>query len=67
MWSKEELEAYDYVYMREEDTRAELDAAEQKGEKQGKIEIAREMKKEGELIEKIKRYTGLSENEIDEL
>ena len=67
LWSKEELEAYDYVYMREEDTRAELDAAEQKGEKQGKIEIAREMKKEGELIEKIKRYTGLSENEIDEL
>ncbi len=32
-WSKEELAAYDYVYIREEDARAELDAAVEKAVK----------------------------------
>lgn len=71
MWTKEELDAYDYVYMREEDARAEFDMAvkkaAQKGEQKREREIARGMKKEGESIEKIKRYTGLSEDEIAEL
>ena len=67
LWSKEELDAYDYVYIREEDARAELDAAEQRGKRERDIEIAIEMKEDGEPIEKIKRYTGLSEDEIEEL
>ena len=67
MWTKEELEAYDYVYMREEDARAELDAAEQKGEQKREREIARGMKKDGFENEVISRLTGLSMAEIDEL
>jgi hypothetical protein len=34
---------------------------------EGKIEIAREMKAEGEPTEKIMRYTGLSAEEIEQL
>jgi predicted transposase/invertase (TIGR01784 family) len=34
-WTREELDAYDYVYMREEDARARFDAAMKKAEKIG--------------------------------
>jgi predicted transposase/invertase (TIGR01784 family) len=37
------------------------------GEKKGKIEIAKFMKADGESIEKIRRYTGLSEEKINQL
>ncbi|MCW3111400.1 MAG: hypothetical protein JWQ09_5906 [Segetibacter sp.] len=37
------------------------------GKLEGKIEIAKSMKKDGELMEKIIRYTGLSEEEIKNL
>jgi predicted transposase/invertase (TIGR01784 family) len=39
----------------------------EKGVERGKIEIAEEMIKEGESIEKIKKYTKLQENKILEL
>jgi predicted transposase/invertase (TIGR01784 family) len=38
-----------------------------KGLKKGKIEIAKEMIKENEPVEKIMKYTGLTENEINEI
>ena len=38
-----------------------------KGLKKGKIEIAKEMIKDNEPVEKIMKYTGLTENEINEL
>ena len=38
-WTQEELDAYDYAFMREEDERARLDKAEQKGKEDGKEEI----------------------------
>ena len=37
-WTQEELEAYDYAFMREEDDRAKYDKAEQKGKEKGKEE-----------------------------
>jgi predicted transposase/invertase (TIGR01784 family) len=42
-WTPEELEAYDYAFMREEDERAKLDQAEKKGKTQEKIDIARKL------------------------
>lgn len=66
-WTQAELDAYDYVDMRQEQARAEIDAAEARGERKGKQETAKEMKKDGESIEKIKRYTGLSDEEIKSL
>jgi predicted transposase/invertase (TIGR01784 family) len=70
-WKKSELIAYDNASMAEQDTRGKLLIAEKTGEKTGeknsKINIAREMKKEGEPVEKIKKYTNLSEDEINAL
>ncbi len=34
---------------------------------EGKIETAKMMKQEGETLEKIKKYTGLSDEEINQL
>ena len=64
---KEKYEAY-YSNLREENSwartrRAELRAA----KKEQAQDIAREMKIEGEPVEKIKKYTGLSEEEIEGL
>lgn len=39
----------------------------EKGEKKGKIEVAKEMISDNEPVEKIMKYTGLTENEINEL
>ena len=82
-WSKEELDAYDSrgIYIQDERGRIEYALEEgeklgyEKGEKvgidKGKDEKAREMaktmKKEGEPIEKISRYTALSREEIEKL
>lgn len=62
---KEKYEAY-YSNLREENSwartrRAELRAA----KKEQALDIAREMKMEGEPVEKFKKYTGLSEEEIE--
>ncbi|MCC6722977.1 MAG: Rpn family recombination-promoting nuclease/putative transposase [Saprospiraceae bacterium] len=62
-WSKDELIAYDNASIAEQDERGKLVFA----EKKGKIDVAREMKKEGEPIDKIIRYTGLTEDEINEI
>jgi predicted transposase/invertase (TIGR01784 family) len=39
----------------------------EKGEKKREIEMATAMKREGETIEKISKYTGLSREEIEKL
>ncbi len=64
---KEKDEVY-YWNLREENSwartlRAELRAA----KKEQELDIAREMKMGGEPVEKIKKYTGLSEEEIEGL
>ncbi len=71
-WSKEEMDAYDYAFMREEDARAEEDfrtkvkigkALEENAKLTFKI-IAGQMKAAGEPSEKIQLYTGLHAAEI---
>ncbi|MFC2141025.1 Rpn family recombination-promoting nuclease/putative transposase [Acidobacteriota bacterium] len=74
-WSKEELDAYDArgIYIQNERGRIEyaLEEGEKIGYDKGKDEKARQMaktmKKEGEPVEKISRYTGLSKEEIEKL
>jgi predicted transposase/invertase (TIGR01784 family) len=78
-WSKEELDAYDArgIYIQDERGRIEYALEEgekiglEKGEKLGydkkTREMAKTMKKEGEPIEKISRYTRLSKEEIEKL
>jgi predicted transposase/invertase (TIGR01784 family) len=64
---KERYEAY-YSNLREENSWARTRKVELRdAEKRAKIEVAKEMKQNGESIEKIKRYTGLSEVEIESL
>jgi predicted transposase/invertase (TIGR01784 family) len=64
---KENSEVY-YYNLREENSWARTRKVELRdAEKRAKIEVAKEMKQNGESIEKIKRYTGLSEVEIESL
>lgn len=44
-----------------------VDTSFDEGKAEGKVEIAREMKSEGEPIEKIIRFTGLTAEEIEKL
>jgi predicted transposase/invertase (TIGR01784 family) len=75
VWTAEELEAYDYASMREEDERARLDGAEKKGKIEGKvegkiegkIEIAKKMLKLGTSVEMIAEITELSIEQIKAL
>lgn len=62
-WTKEELEAYDYAAMREQDERGRVELA----EKRTKFEVARKMKAEGFNSDTISRLLGLSIAEIDEI
>jgi len=66
-WSKEELDAYIYAGIREQDLRGRSELAELKREKLVRTQMAKKMKNNDEPISKITDYTGLSEEEIDEL
>ncbi|MCU0348134.1 MAG: Rpn family recombination-promoting nuclease/putative transposase [Saprospiraceae bacterium] len=66
-WTKDELEAYDYAAMREQDERGKVELAEKRADKKAKNEIAKEMKNDGEPVHKIMKYTGLTEDEINEI
>jgi len=82
-WSKDELDAYDArgIYIQDERGRIEyaLEEGEKIGMEKGKQlgidigkdektrEMAKTMKNDGEPIEKISRYTGLSKKEIEKL
>jgi predicted transposase/invertase (TIGR01784 family) len=57
-WTKEELDAYDYAYMREEDEKAKLDFAEKKGKELEKIEIAKKLITMGLENDSISKATG---------
>ncbi len=63
-WTTEELAAYDYVYMREEDERARMDSAERKGADNSRTEIAKNLKSEGLPDAIIAKATGLSLEQI---
>jgi predicted transposase/invertase (TIGR01784 family) len=66
-WTQEELDAYEYAFMREEDERARLDRAEQKGEEKKEIELILEMNKEGFTAGQIAKVTKKSEKEIAQI
>jgi predicted transposase/invertase (TIGR01784 family) len=63
VWTKEELDAYDYAAMREQDERGKYQLL----EKRTKADIARNMKTAGLDRDLISRLSGLSGDEIDAL
>jgi predicted transposase/invertase (TIGR01784 family) len=66
-WTKDELEAYDYAFMREEDERAKLDQAEKKGKTLERFETAKKAIKKGFDNETIIDLTGLTLEQIAQL
>lgn len=70
-WSKEELEAYDYAAMRDQDERGKTELAvrraEKIGEKKGKLLAAKNLKEMGMSNADIVKATGLSDEEIENL
>jgi predicted transposase/invertase (TIGR01784 family) len=70
-WTKEELEAYDYAAMREQDERGKMELAEKRATKKGeliaKIDTAKNLKKLGVDLDIIRQATGLSDEEIENL
>jgi predicted transposase/invertase (TIGR01784 family) len=66
-WTKEELEAYDYAAMREQDERGKVELAEKRADKKAKNEVARKMKQKGLPNKDISDFTGLTMEEIDDL
>ena len=59
-WSQAELDAYDYIDMREEEGRAKLDAAEKRGKEEGRVEGRAEGIAEGMTVGKAE---GVAETE----
>ncbi len=66
-WTPEELEAYDYAGLRETEERLRLEKARVDAKKEGKIEMAGQMKHDKVERGIIKKYTGLTDEEIDEI
>ncbi|MEZ4961266.1 MAG: Rpn family recombination-promoting nuclease/putative transposase [Saprospiraceae bacterium] len=63
-WTKEELEAYDYAAMREQDERGKLVQAEKKGEEINKVKTVLKLHSKGKSPEEI---SDLLDIEIDEV
>ena len=70
-WTEEELEIYEYWQIRDAGDRYAIREEFEKGLEQGierrNVEVAIEMIKDGESNSRIKRYTGLSEDDIEQL
>ncbi|MEM6965515.1 MAG: PD-(D/E)XK nuclease family transposase, partial [Bacteroidota bacterium] len=70
-FTKKEQEEYEESLKNYRDIKNVVDTAREEGveigEKRRNIEIAKQMKEAGELIEKIQKYTGLSKEEIEKL
>ncbi|MDX2245874.1 MAG: Rpn family recombination-promoting nuclease/putative transposase, partial [Bacteroidia bacterium] len=67
-WTQEELDAYEYAFMREEDERARLDKAKQEGKEEGKEEekeeIVIEMYADGLPVERIAKILKISVEKV---
>jgi len=59
-WTQEELDAYEYAFMREEDEKARLD----KAKKDGKYELVVELYEDGMPIEKIAKLSKMTVEEV---
>jgi predicted transposase/invertase (TIGR01784 family) len=66
-WTKQELEDYNKVFIREADEKGRLELAEKRGEAKGKLDAAKSLKKLGVAIETIMEATGLTKAEIEKL
>ncbi|MCH2236131.1 MAG: Rpn family recombination-promoting nuclease/putative transposase, partial [Crocinitomicaceae bacterium] len=64
---KEDREAYEESLKHYMDIKNVVDTSRLEGIQEGKLEIAKTMKSEGESVEKIIKYTGLSNDEIEKL
>jgi len=62
-WTQEELDAYEYAFMREEDEKARLD----KAKKDGKYELVVELFEDGMPIEKIAKLSKMTVEEVKEI
>ena len=75
LWTKEELDAYDYASMRKQDERGKTTVAVRravekpvgKTKEYEKTVIAMEMINDNEPIEKIVKYTKLSKDKVEKL
>ncbi len=66
-WTKEELEAYDYALMREQDDRGRITFATKKALEQRDINITLKLILRGDTNEEISEITGLTENQIEKI
>lgn len=66
-WTQEELEAYEYAFMREEDERARLDKAKQDGKDEGQQEAVLGFFHHGASIELIAKSLKISEDKVREI
>ena len=64
---KEVLRLYHLREMAQFDYNSGMKKARDEGRTEEKIEVARNMKADGEPVEKIMRYTGLTKEEIEKL
>lgn len=62
-WTQDELDAYEYAFMREEDEKARLD----KAKKDGKYELVIELYEDGMPIEKIAKLSKMTLDEVKEI
>jgi predicted transposase/invertase (TIGR01784 family) len=63
-WTQEELDAYEYAFMREEDERARLDKAKQYGKEEGQEEAVLGLFNNGVSIELIAKSLKLPEDKV---
>jgi len=66
-FDQEDLDSYENSLKIYRDLKGVIDNAFDEGKLEGKTEMAKLMKQDGEALEKIERYTGLSKNEIEKL
>jgi predicted transposase/invertase (TIGR01784 family) len=66
-WTKQELQDYDKIFIRERDEIGRVELAVKRGKIEEKIELAKNLKKDNVTIEKIIIYTGLTKQEIENL
>lgn len=66
-WSQEEIDAYDYAGLRDTEDRLRLEKAKADARKEEQRKMAQQMKQDNIDKEVIKKYTGLSDEEIDEI
>lgn len=62
-WTQEELDAYEYAFMREEDEKARIDQA----KKDGKFELVIELYEDGMHIEKIAKLSKMTVDEVQKI